>query len=109
MPYPGANTLLPLENSRIEVPYTWACRTESAMLYERDRISVALLNLDCLNIIYDVTIRMMADTTISSIRVNPLEERGECLEKINMQKISAGRPEDKERGKRHLALHCIAL
>ena len=109
MPYPGANTLLPLENSRTEVPYTCACRTESATLYESDRISVALLNLDCLNMMNAVMISMMADTTISSIRVNPLEERRECLEKIEMQKVSAGCPEDKERGKWHLALHCIAL
>src|SRR3989344_385965 len=114
-PYPGAKAP---ENSRTDVPYTCACRMERATLYVRLRISVALLNLACWNITNPVISRMIADTTISSTSVNPApkgfwcwinlseKERRKCLKEINMQKVSAGRPEDKKRGKGHLALHC---
>src|SRR3989344_719703 len=67
-----------------------------------------------------VMMRMMAETTMSSISVNPPrldvfgeagpleEERRKCLKYINIEKESERRSRYEEGGEGHLALHCIS-
>src|SRR3989344_7391486 len=66
-----------------------------------------------------VMMRMMAETTMSSISVTPPglgvfgeagpleEERRKCLKYINIEKESERRSRYEEGGEGHLALHCI--
>src|SRR3989338_2178761 len=92
---------------KTDVPYTCACRTDSAILYPSERSRVEELNLSWRRRITVVITRMMIETTRSSIKVNPLEERRKYLEKIDMQKVGERGAEDKEGGEGHLAPHCI--
>src|SRR3989344_209265 len=67
-----------------------------------------------------VMMRMMAETTMSSISVTPPglgvfgetgpleEERRKCLKYINIEKESERRSHYEEGGEGHLALHCIS-
>src|SRR3989344_4848703 len=92
---------------KTDVPYTCAWRTDSAILYPSERSRVEELNLSWRRRITVVITRMMIETTRSSIKVNPLEERRKYLEKIDMQKVGERGTEDKEGGEGHLAPHCI--